>query len=70
MAAKLRLAGAGQGSATLRCLCGAMATERAEGGRFFCAEHLPRREAVPPVPRPATPARPPAALRQQDLFGA
>lgn len=70
MAAKLRLAGAGQSSVVVRCLCGAMGTERSEGGRFFCAEHLPRREAVPPVARAAPPARPPAAPRQRDLFGA
>lgn len=68
--AGLRLAGAGQPSAMLRCVCGAMATERSEGGRHFCAEHLPRRDPVPPAVRKATPVSTPAAPRQRDLFGA
>ncbi len=52
------------------CLCGALATARSETGRYFCAEHLPRRGPVPPVSRPAVGPDPvPAAVLQQpDLF--
>ncbi|MGY2051708.1 hypothetical protein [Methylobacterium sp. JK268] len=39
-----------------RCYCGELATLRSASGRWFCADHLPRRDAAA-VPAPETPVR-------------
>jgi len=52
-------------SIIVTCLCGALATVRSEAGRWFCAEHVPQRDAPPASPRPTPP---PAGPAQRDLF--
>ncbi|MFH6780920.1 MULTISPECIES: hypothetical protein [Methylobacterium] len=53
-------------SIIVTCLCGALATVRSEAGRWFCADHVPRRD-TPPDTRPSkAPARREPA--QRDLF--
>ncbi|RVU14938.1 hypothetical protein [Methylobacterium oryzihabitans] len=66
MAARSNLRG-GVTATMATCLCGRLATERSEAGRYFCAEHLPRRAPVPP-PRPAPPSVPAPGPRQGELF--
>ncbi|MGE7416991.1 hypothetical protein [Methylobacterium tarhaniae] len=48
------------------CLCGALAIARSATGRWFCAEHLPRRDGPPEARAPKAPTRREPA--QRDLF--
>ncbi|GJD66431.1 hypothetical protein [Methylobacterium frigidaeris] len=54
------------------CLCGALANDRSATGRWFCAEHLPRRDAPPAPPRREPVSTRPELARtgpaQRDLF--